>query len=430
METGGTEGKQQGTDGARWFAGPPAGHARSGAILLHEGKLEAAREEYELALAADATSKHAHAGMYYALAGLGDQHAAAGHLARALELEAVIGLGWRGVGTPVRVLLLLSIHAGNVLIQRFLNDRIFETHVVIMEFYEEWMPLPPHDLVINGVGDADVRGEALAAAERLLAHTWAPVINHPAAVGETGRCRNAERLARVEGLVTARTMTLARSELSGPHAAAALAARGFEFPLLLRAPGFHMGQHFVYVEDRSHVASRLGELPGEELMVLQYLDGQGADGYIRKYRVLLIDGRFYPVHAAVSKHWKVHYFSAEMAEHGERREEDARFLADMEGVLGGSTMRVLERIQKELGLDYGGIDFGLNRKGEVLLFEANATMAVYWPEADARWDYRRPAVERIYSAVERMLVKRAGKLTGGVEKRGDQAPAPVGVTGA
>jgi tetratricopeptide (TPR) repeat protein len=186
-------------------------HAQSGALLLHAGDLEKAREQFELALLGEPSSKRAHAGLYYALAGQGDMHAAASHLARALQLKAVISLPWHGEGSPVSILLLLSISAGNVLIQRFLSDRIFQTHIVIVEFYEDWMPLPPHDLVINGVGDADVRAEALSAAGSILARTSAPVINNPEAVRETGRCRNAERLAGIPGLITARTMTLPRT---------------------------------------------------------------------------------------------------------------------------------------------------------------------------------------------------------------------------
>jgi hypothetical protein len=177
-----------------------------------------------------------------------------------------------------------------------------------------------------------------------------------------------------------------------------------------------MGKHFVCVERASDLADEIARLPGDDFIVLQYLDGRGADGLIRKYRVLFIDGKFYPVHAAVSSHWKIHYFSAEMAEHSERRAEDAAFLADMEGVLGVGTMSALERIQEMLGLDYGGIDFGLNRKGEILLFEANATMAVYWPEANPLWKYRQPSVERIYTAVQRMLMSRAASAATG---RGD-----------
>jgi glutathione synthase/RimK-type ligase-like ATP-grasp enzyme len=79
----------------------------------------------------------------------------------------------------------------------------------------------------------------------------------------------------------------------------------------------------------------------------------------------------------------------------------------MLGVLGPKAVAALEGIQAALGLDYGGVDFGLNEQGEILLFEANATMIVLQPDEDARWDYRRPAVERIHAAVHRMLTMRS-----------------------
>jgi hypothetical protein len=71
---------------------------------------------------------------------------------------------------------------------------------------------------------------------------------------------------------------------------------------------------------------------------------------------------------------------------------------------------VLYAIQKTLGLDYGGIDFGLNEAGDVLVFEANATMAIFPPGEDSRWDYRRPAVERVLRAVRKMLIERASPV--------------------
>jgi glutathione synthase/RimK-type ligase-like ATP-grasp enzyme len=70
-------------------------------------------------------------------------------------------------------------------------------------------------------------------------------------------------------------------------------------------------------------------------------------------------------------------------------------------------MAALEEIRKTLGLDYAGIDFSLSEEGEVLLFEASATMVAPAPAADKRWDYRRPAVEKIYAAVRKMLMDRA-----------------------
>ena len=79
-------------------------------------------------------------------------------------------------------------------------------------------------------------------------------------------------------------------------------------------------------------------------------------------------------------------------------------------MLGAKAMAALQGLAAVLGLDYGGIDFGLNQAGEILLFEANATMVVEQPDGDPRWDYRRAAVERIHTAVRDLLLGRAGAI--------------------
>jgi glutathione synthase/RimK-type ligase-like ATP-grasp enzyme len=230
----------------------------------------------------------------------------------------------------------------------------------------------------------------------------APVINLPSAVLATGRADHA-RLAHLPGVVTPLTATLPRELLSSPEAAAAVERHGFRFPLLVRTPGFHTGRHFLRVESPEALPGAVAQLPGKELTVIEFLNARGADGKVRKYRVMMIDGQLYPLHVAISSQWKIHYFTAEMAEQAVNRAEDAEFLENMPGVLGPRAMEALARIQTTLGLDYGGIDFGLSATGDVLLFEANATMVVNAPEPGERWDYRRPAVERIFAAIRRML---------------------------
>ena len=163
-------------------------------------------------------------------------------------------------------------------------------------------------------------------------------------------------------------------------------------------------------KSQEELSASVAELPGSQVFVMQYLDGCASDGNIRKYRVLMVGEALYPVHLAIARQWKIHYFSAEMAENGEHRAEESRFLCDMEAVLGQRTMKALRAIQKTLGLDYGGIDFGLNARGEVLLYEANATMAVYRPDADPIWDYRRDSVERIFAAVRDLFLSRANAM--------------------
>jgi D-alanine-D-alanine ligase-like ATP-grasp enzyme len=96
-----------------------------------------------------------------------------------------------------------------------------------------------------------------------------------------------------------------------------------------------------------------------------------------------------------------------MADHAEHRLEDGAFLNDMRAVLGANAVAALQRVAETLGLDYGGIDFALDAAGNVIVFEANATMTVPLPEPDAMWDYRRAPVARIHTAVRRMLVRRA-----------------------
>jgi hypothetical protein len=171
-----------------------------------------------------------------------------------------------------------------------------------------------------------------------------------------------------------------------------------------------MGRHFLRIETIAELPAALAELPGDDLTILRYLDARGPDGKARKYRVMMIDGGLYPLHVAISSHWKIHYFTADMADNPAHRAEDAAFLENMPAVLGPRAMAALAGIQSQLGLDYAGIDFGLSADGDILFFEANATMVVTPPEAEEKWAYRRPAVERIHTAVRNMLMRRSGSL--------------------
>jgi len=96
-----------------------------------------------------------------------------------------------------------------------------------------------------------------------------------------------------------------------------------------------------------------------------------------------------------------------MANSPQNRAKDAAFLDDMAGTIGPRGMTALERIRTALALDYGGVDFAVNRSGDILFFEANATMLVFLPLDDLKWAYRRPAAEAVLSAVRAMLMQRS-----------------------
>jgi aromatic-L-amino-acid/L-tryptophan decarboxylase len=404
------------SNAVRHYPEDPALQVNLGSVLLRLEHTLAARSCYETALALDPEFPQAHGGMYYALTRLGDLENARLHQKKAFGRNNLFRTPYHGDSPPVPLLLLVSSTGGNTPLEKLIDARTFQTYVVVADFYDAERPLPEHHLVVNGIGDADVAMEALVASEKLVAGISAPVLNSPAAVKVTGRCENARRLGRLQGVRVPTMAVFPYQTLAGAQAHDALANRGLTFPLLLRIPGFHMGKHFVRAESPVEFAAAVAALPGAEnpraeILAIEYLDARGADGLWRKFRVMMIGGQLYPLHLAISRDWKIHYFSADMRDCAEHRAEEANFLADMPGWLGPTAMEALERMVEVLGLDYGGFDFGVGQHGEILLFEANATMMVELPDDDPRWDYRRRAVERIHTAVRNLLLTTASAFT-------------------
>ena len=383
----------------QYHPGNPIGRVNLGNLLYKNGDPAAARMHYEAALAADADFAEAHQGLARTLSELGETAAAEPHWRKGFAGHAIVAQRYRGTAPAVPVLLLVSAKGGNIPTQQILDDRVFAVTALFAEFHDPAQVLPPHVLVFNAIGDADLCPTALARAEEVLARTSAPVVNPPSAVRLTGRVANAQQLAKLPCVVTPAIRSMARSALQD--------AAGLTFPLLLRAPGFHTGQHFLRAERPEDLASVVAALPGDELLAIEYLDARGADGMARKYRVMIIDDVLYPLHLAISADWKVHYFTADMAARAAYRAEERRFLDDMPAVLGSHAMSALARIGRSLRLDYAGVDFALGADGSVLLFEANATMVVNPPDPDPIWDYRRAPIGRVLDAAKQMLLAKA-----------------------
>jgi len=374
-------------------------HVNLANLLRVERDVAGARRHYETALAIDPEMHEAHQGLGWVLDELGEP-GAEWHREKGYAGHAVVTQPYRGTGTGIPLLLLVSARLGNISTSRWLSERRYSVTAIYADYYPPDARLPPHALIVNAISDADLCGRALERARDLVASSDVPVINSPARVLLTQRLDNARRLAGIDGVIapTMRAMT--------PQAV--LSAGDLRFPLLLRRPGFHNGEHFALVEHRDGLAETIASLGAGELLVIEYLDARGADGMARKYRVMFIDGVAYPLHLAISADWKVHYVTSAMCHSAAFREEERRFLQDMPAVLGPRAMSALAQICATLGLDYAGIDFALAPDGSVMLFEANATMIVFPPDPDPIWDYRRPAIEAVMTAATRMVLRRAG----------------------
>jgi glutathione synthase/RimK-type ligase-like ATP-grasp enzyme len=382
-------------------AGP---HVCLGTLLVDAGEHAEALRLFAAALRLDPANREAQRGTAVVHERDGEFEAAATIWRRAFPNGSVETSRYRGEGAPVRLLYLTSALGGNVPMQHVFDDRLFEVTTLIAESAPIHIVLPPHDALFNAIGDADRCLRALGTAARVVGSSQAPVFNDPSRVREATRLHNAQRLGALEDVATARAVELARDVLAGPNGVPLLNAHGLRFPLLLRSLGYQTGEHFVRIDAAREVLAVAAALPGASLLALEFIDSRGTDDVFRKYRVMTIGGRLYPVHLAMSAEWKVHYFRSEMAERADFRAEEAAFLADMESALGARALAALERIAVVLGLDYGGIDFTPLPDGRILVFEANATMVLVPPGADARWNYRRVAVSAAIDAARGLFV--------------------------
>jgi tetratricopeptide (TPR) repeat protein len=382
-------------------------HVNLAKLLMYNHELGLARVHYEKALALDPDHAVAHQQLSELLRESGDVDGMRRHRRLGFGAKPSTRFAYMGRGEPLPLLVLTSTPAGDLGWRKLVDDTVFASTSVVAEFYDPGRPLPPHRLIFNAIGDADLSASDLNAAVALVARSDAPMINAPTRVLATARAANAERLGRLEGVTAPRIQSMSREALTKAGAAERLAAQGFSFPLLLRSPGFHTGRHFRRVDGPDVLAVEAEALPGRDLMVMDYLDCTGADGFVRKFRVMMIDGRLYPLHMAASLNWKVHYFTAAMRDDARLQGEEARFLSDMAGFLGPRAMKALHAIQAMLALDYAGVDFGLTAAGELMLFEANAVMTMVPPDASPQWDYRRAPIAKAIAAARAMVVARA-----------------------
>jgi len=376
-----------------------------GNALVEDGELDAARFHYEAALELAPNHPNAHFALAVLWRQLGDDAAARRHEERAFARPWIHIGPYRGSGTPLRLLLLLAANGGNVVTTLLLDERLMQTTMLFVEGYRADVPLPAHDLIFNAIGDVERSAAALAIAQAIAERATVPVLNHPARILAGSRERVAELLRPLPGVIAPRTELIPRSELNADE----LARRGFVYPLLLRSPGFHTGQHFELVSDAAALPGVVAALPGDALLAIEYLDLRDAVGNFRKYRVISVGDRLYPLHLAISREWKVHYFSADMRGRDDHQAEEAAFLAGGVAQLGARASAALEAIRATLGLDYGGIDCGIDADGNVVLFEANATMAIALPDDDPRFAERRAAVERVIAAFRAFASAKAGR---------------------
>jgi tetratricopeptide (TPR) repeat protein len=305
---------------------------------------------------------------------------------------------------PVRtVLVLWAAGKGNVPID-FLLPAKTHTRITWMIEYateEQAQSLPSYDLVFNAIGDQDVTGPTGAFVARFLSGCNKPILNRPDAIARTSRDRIPALLGQIYRVVVPFTARLDSKRFKADLPK----LPGIRMPVLVRPSGSHGGDHLVRLESAEELHG-LAAWNAAAYYATNYYDYRSTDGYYRKYRIAFVDRRPYPYHLAIGKNWMVHYETAGMLDEPWKRAEEALFLANPGDVIGPQAMTAIEAIGRRLDLDYCGLDFSILPDGQVLVFEANATMLIHPEDPNDILHFKNPHVQNIFDAFDALLTDR------------------------
>ena len=388
-------------------------HCNRGVVLAELKRHDDAIAAFEQALALDPALTRAHFELAESLEESFQPAAAHAHRVAAVRRHPLATTPCTTATPTARILVLCSAGRGDVSVKFLLDRTRFEKTLLFLllpadatdDYARRTAALPPVDLVFNAIADADRGAPYLAQAAALCAAQERPVLNPPAAIAKTRRDRAGALLAGIPGLIAPPTRRLSRAAL----AARAADPAPFTEPQLVRPAGSHGGTGLERIEQPAELAAYLARVTDDDAFYLSdFCDYRSADGYCRKYRFAFVDRVPLPYHLAITRHWRVHYWRADMDEAPWMKAEEERFLADPASVFDGARGDAIREIGRRLDLDYAGVDCGVLPDGRVVVFEANANILVHLNDPLDGFAYKHRYVPRIFAAMTELVRRRLG----------------------
>ena len=272
------------------------------------------------------------------------------------------------------------------------------------------VPLPDHDVAIVIASDSEECRDALRIIDRVAPRWPRPMLNPPHLVGNLDRDKLHQLLRGIEGLDIPATICVTRAQLSEvaqPSLLVADIAAELQSPVIVRPRGSHAGVGLAKLDDRAAIDRYLGERAEQEFFVSRFVDYTSDDGLFRKYRVVFVDGRPYACHMAIADRWDIWYLNAGMSDSAPKRLEEETFMRTFDIGFGRRHQAALAAMADRIGLDYFTIDCAENKRGELLVFEADNTAVVHNMDSPVLFPYKPPQMRAIFEAFAAMLHRRA-----------------------
>jgi hypothetical protein len=270
--------------------------------------------------------------------------------------------------------------------------------------------LPEHDVAIVIASDSEECRAALGIIDQAAARWPRPMLNPPRLVCNLDRDKLHGLLRGIEGLDIPATACVTRAQLSDfaqANLSFAEIVAELEVPIIIRPRGSHAGVGLAKLDDRAALARYLAQRPEQEFFVSRFVNYASEDGLFRKYRVVFVDGRPYACHMAIADRWDIWYLNAGMSVSAAKRLEEETFMRTFDIGFARRHQTALAAVADRIGLDYFAIDCAENRRGELLIFEADNTAVVHNMDPPEVFPYKPPQMRKIFEAFAAMLQGRA-----------------------
>ena len=325
---------------------------------------------------------------------------------QALALQQIYAVAGASPGkAAIRLLMIMS--DGDLMANSPIETLIEEKDVALNIVYvtkERDMPavLPEHDVLFVAIAESEQNIPLLKKVSAAIASWPVPVLNDPLRIAALSRDNCALLLKDAPGIDMPATVKVGRETLE--RLAGQMNLDGMDFPVIIRPVDSHAGNGLEKIDDASGIAGYLSSADNEEFYVSRFVDYRQADGLFRKCRIVLISGRPFICHMAISSHWMIHYANAGMADSAEKRDEEARFMAEFDEDFAVRHAEAFKAIGDRIGLDYLGIDCAETADGRLLIFEADSCMIVHALDPVDVYGYKQKPMRRVFDAFYQMLL--------------------------
>lgn len=323
-----------------------------------------------------------------------------------------------GRGTGLNILVFMT--AGDFMANTPIEFLLEQSDTNLLLYYidadtKELTDIPDHDVAFVAIGESTANLPVLENVERLLRDWSGPIVNNaPRAIMDLSRDGVADAFKDERAVLAPATVRVTRDalqKLSHGEVELGTLLEGARFPIIVRPLGTHAGKGMEKISARWELTGYLNAQTDSNFYLTPFIDYSDADGKFRKQRIAFINGKAYASHLAISDHWMVHYLSAGMAQHADRREEEAEWMASFDSDFAVRHAAAFDALHRRFGLDYFSIDCAELSDGRLLMFEADVAMIVHSMDPETVFPYKKKAMGKLFAAFEEALRDRMWRAT-------------------